>query len=54
MFKIRMGIPEMQDFWDDLKKRVESGTASKTEEAKYGAVALDDKKHQGDSPFAIK
>lgn len=20
MFKIRMGIPEMQEFWDDLKK----------------------------------
>ena len=24
-----MGIPEMRDYWDDLQRRVEDGTANK-------------------------
>ncbi len=35
MFNIRMGIPEMKDFWDDLTKRVEDGTANKNEIKKF-------------------
>ena len=31
MFKIRMGIPEMKDFWDNLKRKNEDGTANKNE-----------------------
>lgn len=30
-----MGIPEMKDFWDDLAKRVEDGTANKNEIKKF-------------------
>ena len=35
MFNIRMGIPEMKDFWDDLTKRVEDGSANKNEIKKF-------------------
>ena len=31
MFTIRMGIPEMEEFWEQLEEKVESGTASKDE-----------------------
>lgn len=31
MFKIRMGIPEMSGFGDDLKKKVEYNKADKNE-----------------------
>ena len=31
MYKIRMGVPEMRDFWSDLKERVSSGTANKND-----------------------
>ncbi len=30
-----MGIPEMKDFWDDLTKRVEDGSANKNEIKKF-------------------
>ena len=35
MYNIRMGIPEMQAFWDDLVKKVNEGTANKNEMARY-------------------
>ena len=35
MFKIRMGIPEMQSFCDNLKKSVEDGTANRNDMAQY-------------------
>ena len=35
MFKIRMGIPEMRDYWENLKNKVEHGAANKSEESKY-------------------
>ena len=38
MFTIRMGIPEMERFWDQLETKVESGTASKTEEKLYKKI----------------
>lgn len=31
MFNIRMGIPEMKEFWDDLEKKIKDNTASKKE-----------------------
>lgn len=31
MYKIRMGVPEMRDFWNDLKERVSNGTANKND-----------------------
>ena len=38
MFKIRMGIPEMQNFWDNLKKKVDNGTANKNEVTQYNKL----------------
>ena len=38
MFTIRMGIPEMEEFWDDLEAKVDSGTASKTEITLYKKI----------------
>lgn len=29
MFNIRMGIPEMKEFWDDLEKKIKNNVASK-------------------------
>ena len=43
MFKIRMGIPEMQNFWDDLKKKVDNGTAN-TKSNSYKKIRLSDMK----------
>ena len=31
MFNIRMGIPEMKEFWDNLKRKVKNRNASKNE-----------------------
>ena len=31
MFNIRMGIPEMKEFWDYLEKKIKDNTASKKE-----------------------
>ena len=31
MFKIRMGIPEMQDLWENLEKKIQTKTANKNE-----------------------
>ena len=31
MFNIRMGIPEMKEFWDDLEKKIKNNVASKKE-----------------------
>ena len=31
MFKIRMGIPEMKQIWENLEKKYNSNTLSKTE-----------------------
>ena len=31
MFKIRMGVPEMKDFWENLETKVKTQKASKTE-----------------------
>lgn len=38
MFTIRMGIPEMEEFWDGLEAKVDSGTASKTEVTLYKKI----------------
>ncbi len=35
MFNIRLGIPEMKEFWDSLKKKVKEKTASKDEVLLY-------------------
>lgn len=32
MFQIRMGIPEMKSFWDDLLKKCTENTANKDEQ----------------------
>ncbi len=31
MFKIRMGVPEMKEFWDELEKKIKGNTAKKNE-----------------------
>jgi hypothetical protein len=33
IFKIRMGVPEMEAFWKDLSRRKQSGKLDKSEEA---------------------
>ena len=38
MFKIHMGVPEMAEFWDTLKEKVESGGASKREVKLYNLI----------------
>ena len=35
MFDITMGVPEMKEFWDDLKKRVKDERASKSDKKLY-------------------
>ena len=35
MFKIYMGVPEMKDFWETLKKRVKAQEAGKSEVRLY-------------------
>ena len=35
MFKIYMGVPEMKDFWESLKKRVKAQEAGKSEVRLY-------------------
>ena len=34
-YRIRLGIPEMQDFWEDLKTKAASGKAKKDEQKLY-------------------
>ena len=38
MFTIRMGIPEMEGFWDTLEKKVEAGAASREEVKLYKKI----------------
>ena len=38
MFTIRMGIPEMEEFWDDLENKVDAGMASGSEEKLYKKI----------------
>ena len=35
MFDITMGVPEMKEFWDNLKKRVKDECASKSDKKLY-------------------
>lgn len=35
MFEIRLGIPEVYNFWKELKNKVDSGIANKNEVIKY-------------------
>ncbi len=37
-FQIRMGIPEMKDFWDNLRYKVKNNTATKEEEKQYKLI----------------
>ena len=39
MFQIRFGVPEMENFWNDLKSRKNSGNLSKDEEILFKQVA---------------
>ncbi|MBO4388976.1 MAG: hypothetical protein J5785_06035 [Spirochaetales bacterium] len=38
MFRIRMGVPEMEEFWTALCARVKGGSASKTETTLYNKI----------------
>ena len=35
MYRIHMGIPEMEEFWNNLSSRIHSGNATKNEEKLY-------------------
>ena len=34
-YKIHMGVPEMEEFWNTLQEKIKSGRAKKTEEKLY-------------------
>ena len=38
MFQIRMGQPEMEAFWTDLKQKVRSGTATRSEQQLFSKM----------------
>ena len=38
MFNIRMGRPEIENYWEDLTGRVLTGKASKTEVVEYNQL----------------
>ncbi len=38
MYAIRLGVPEMKQFWEDLRKRVKSGKANKNDKALHKKV----------------
>ena len=38
MYNIHMGVPEMDAFWKDLKKKNDSGKASKDEKSQYKKI----------------
>lgn len=38
MFLIRMGVPEMEEFWDMLEKKVEEGSATRDENKLYKKI----------------
>lgn len=39
MFKIRMGVPEMEDFWNDIKTKKEQGNLSSDEKELFKKLA---------------
>ena len=53
MFKTRLGIPDVQKFWDDLNERANQSILSKDEQGLFGkwgkAMALleDNPRHPG-------
>ena len=53
MYKIHMGVPEMKDFWNSLKGKVQSGKSNKNEERFYKKIGKalrflsNDPKHPG-------
>ena len=38
MYAIHMGVPEMEDLWNDLQVKVRTGTANKDEEKLYNLL----------------
>ena len=38
VYKIHLGIPEMKEFWENLRARVKSGNAGKDEQKKYAQI----------------
>lgn len=37
-FEIRLGVPEMNDFWDKISSKVNDGTASNEETRLFGKL----------------
>lgn len=38
MYRIKLGVPEMEEFWNNLKTRIKSGNANKNEEKLYRKI----------------
>ena len=38
VYKIHMGVPEMEEFWNTLQDKIKSGKANKTEEKLYRQI----------------
>ena len=51
MFKIRMGIPEMKQIWENLEKKYNSNTLSKTETELFKKLINCFKKLSNDSHY---
>ena len=38
MYKIKLGVPEMKNFWDNLSSKIKNNTANKEDEKQYKKI----------------
>lgn len=38
MYKIKLGVPEMKNFWDNLSSKIKNNTANKEDEKQYNKI----------------
>ena len=41
-YNIRLGVPEMAEFWNGLREKIANGAANKDERATYKKITLSD------------
>lgn len=51
MFNIRMGIPEMKEFWDNISKKIQEKTATKDEQTVFKKLVSCLQKLQADPRY---
>ena len=52
MFQITMGVPEMLDFWNELKQKVREGNATKKEQQLFRKLGKT-MNHLAHDPFIL-